>query len=265
MQGWRKHLAGGGAHGTIPIVPGHEINARSVCEKIAEFDALSMPRILSIVEDVQVEIQKYKDSIDDAYFGSDRIFNAYRDAQARKNWRSADKLFLDTLLRDREMYNGFMDAEETARAFSAWLCGAALTSDHVYRWIDPPEVGSCTGGTFESRIDADGTRRGFKALTVNPGLLFGERKIRMRVPMSNAMYRHIRCVQYTALPRDLEEKDERVYDPKEAKHAVESEVRVLDGTPIPSGTDFVVMPGGRIDRETAKTLGARYKIAWVGE
>lgn len=141
----------------------------------------------------------------------------------------------------------------------------ALDLNHAYRWIDPPELESYTGGTFESRIEEDGTRRGFKALTINPRLRFEGRKIRVRVPVNGSIRNSIRCVRYTVLPRRIQEGNERIGDPKEAKYIVESEIRVADGTPIPEGTKFIVMPGAGVDQEIAKALGKRYVITWSND
>lgn len=182
------------------------------------------------------------------------------EAQAKKNWDKADRLLLDEINLDRAEYDRLLDEEASARAFGAWLCRTALALDYVYRWIDPPEVGSCVGGTFESRIETNGKRRGFRALTANSKLRFDKRKIRMRVPMDSIIRRSIWCVRYTALPRRIDEKDERIGDPKSAEHAAEAEIRVPDGTPIPRKTDFAVMHGARIDKGIAKALGARYRI-----
>lgn len=254
-----------GAHGrgadTISLASGHVVKVCSVRKKIDAFDALSVQGVLSAAEGAWLGVRDYNASIDIEYFGSYERYSRYKIAQARKDWCESDRLFLDEVAKDGSKYRRLLDAEETARAFSAWLCGAALAADYAYRWIDPPELRSCVEGTFESRIEADGTRRGFKALTINPLLRFEGRKIQMRVPIDDAVRRSMRCVQYTVMPRDMEEKDERVCDSKGADHAAESEVRVLDGTPIPLGTDFVVLRGAEIGWEVDRMLGAKYKIA----
>ena len=255
--------AGGGTADAIRLALGHAISMHRVREKLAAFDALSMPRVLAAAKGAWAEAWEYNSGTGTEYFESHEIYGRYAEAHGRKNWGGSDRMFLDMLKTDRVQYSRFLDAEETARAFSVWLCGTSLASDYVYRWINPPELGSCTDGTFESKIEEDGTRRGFKALTINPELRFEGRKIHMRVPMDGGMRSNVRCVHYTVMPRNLEEEDERICDPKEAKHATEAEVRVIDGTPIPPRTDFVVLPGAKIGREVAKGLGRRYKIAWL--
>lgn len=258
MSGWAN--AGGSLAPSIILAPGHAISMHRVHEKLAAFDALSMPQVLAVAKSTWAGVWKYNASVDKERFGSEEVFGRYKKAQARKDWSESDRLFLDALRVDRMEYSRFLDAEETARAFTAWLCGTALASDYAYRWIDPPEIESCAGGTFESKVEADGTRRGFKALTANPGLWFDEREIKMKVPVGGAMRKNIRCVQYTVMHRDLKENEERVCDPKSAEYASEAEIRVSDGTPIPLGTEFFVSPDARIDRELAKKVGTRYRI-----
>lgn len=256
--------AGGGSAAAIMVAQGHAISMHRVRERLAAFDALSMPWVLAAVKRSQAGAE-CGGAISRDSFRSGRRFDRYVAAQVEKDWDESDRLFLDALKPDSAKYGRILGAEETARAFSAWLCGTALALDYVYRWIDPPEMGSCAGGTFESKIEADGTRRGFKALTTNPMLVFEERKIQMRVPMGDTVRGDIRCVRYTALPRRIGEKDERIGDPKSVEHAAEAEIRVPDGTPIPPRTHFAVLPGARIDSEVAMALGARYRITWRGE
>ena len=246
------------------IAPGHSIDICGVRKKLAAFDSLSMQRVLSAAEDVGQTVQKYGGVVDEKYFGSGEVFGRYEAAQMRKDWAESDRLFLDALVKDRARYRRIIDSEETMYAFSAWLCGTALGSDRAYRWIDPPELESYTSGTFESRIEEDRTRRGFKALTANPELWFEGRKIKIHVPIGDIIHTSIRCVQYTTLPRRMRESDERIGDPKEAVHAAESEIRVPDGTPIPPGTEFVVMEDAGIDRVVTKELRRRYKVTGPG-
>lgn len=264
-QGRRTRPGSSGrAAGAGWIAQGHSISMRSVHEKLAAFDMLSMPGVLAAAKDAQVGVQEYEDSIDKVYLVDVEASARYKAAQARKDWRVSDRLFLDKLAQHSVKYRKLLNAEETVRAFSAWLCGTALNRDYVYRWIDPPEIQSCMGGTFKSKIEADDTRRGFKALTVNPGLWFGGRRIRMRVPMDSVMRMSTWCVRYTVLPRNIGERDERICDPKSAKNAIESEVRVPDGTPIPPTTDFAVLPRAGISEDVVKALGARYSIRRLG-
>lgn len=257
----RTPQPGAGEHGvaTIPVAPGHMIDLRGTHEKLAALSRLSMPDVLIEVNNAWENVREYADSVNLDHFHNDDVFSRYEAASTRKDWEEADRLFLDSLVLDPPKYRRLLGVERTMRAFAPWLCGIALESEYAYRWIDPPELESCLGGTFESRIEHDGTRRGFKALSVNPELQFGKRKIRIRVPMNDAIRRNIWCVRYTAMPRKIEEEDERIGDPKSAKYVAEAEIRVPDGTPIPSESDFAVMSDAKIGEDLTKDLGAGYR------
>ena len=116
------------------------------------------------------------------------------------------------------------------------------------------------GGTFESRIEDDLTRRGFKALSMNPRLKFLSRKVKMEVPLGYDVRRRVNCVRYTSLPRQIEAKDERIEDAKNSSNATEAEVRVPDGTPIPAGTTFTVQEGASVDRRVVGRLKEMYSV-----
>lgn len=259
-----RPCAGTHAGGTITVAPGHGIDRRSVREKLAALSGLPVPDVLLAAKGAWESVREYSDSVRPERFQDEGVFARYEAASARKDWVEADRLFLDALALDPPKYRRLLDAEGTMRAFSTRLCWIALGSGRMYRWIDPPELESCLGGTFESRIGSDGTRRGFKALSANPELQFGTRKIRMRVPVSDAIRRSTRCVQYTVMPRKIEEADERIVDPKSARYAVEAEVRVPDGTPIPPGADFTVMAGAEVGRGMAKALESRHRVIRLG-
>ena len=132
-----------------------------------------------------------------------------------------------------------------------------------------------------------GTGRALTAPAANPGLRFDRRKIRIRArggfkANADALreiqqaqdpdtgvrgYRRthgrpIRPVHGPAISHN--ERGERIGDPKSARHAVESEVRVPDGTPILPKTDFDVLPGSGIGKAAGRALGARYRIRWLG-
>ena len=67
-------------------------------------------------------------------------------------------------------------------------------------------------------------------------------------------------VYYTALPRDIMEKDERIGDPKIATNVREAEVRVPDGTAVPPDSVFVVKPGTPVDWNVVKALARKYVV-----
>ena len=126
--------------------------------------------------------------------------------------------------------------------------------------MDPPELQSYLDGTFESRTECDGTRRGFKALSLNPRLKFLSRPIALIVPLGPYMRGSLWHVHYTALPRRIAEKDERIADPKNAASAGEAEVRVPDGTAVPTDSAFVVRAGTSVDEWVVRALERRYEV-----
>ena len=122
-------------------------------------------------------------------------------------------------------YNTVLDVEEWMRAFSGRLCSEAGTARSAYRWLDPPELESYANGTFESRVEGDHTRRGFKALSMNPGLNFDMRSVVLKVPLDHVIRKSIRCVPYTIMPRDIDAPDERISDAKNMAFVAEAEVQ----------------------------------------
>ena len=157
-------------------------------------------------------------------------------------------------------YNTVLDVEEWMRAFSGRLCSEAGTARSAYRWLDPPELESYANGTFESRVEGDHTRRGFKALSMNPGLNFEMRSVVLKVPLGHVIRKSIRCVPYTIMPRDIDAPDERISDAKNMAFAAEAEVRVPDGTAVPSGTVFTIKPDAGVDQGVVMALEKKYTV-----
>ena len=153
-----------------------------------------------------------------------------------------------------------MDAEEWMQAFTHRLCFEARTARRAYRWLDPPELESYINGTFESRVESNHTRRDFKALSMNPGLNFDTRSVALEVPLGHVMRKSIKCVPYTIIPREIDIPDERISDPKNMAFAAEAEVRVPDGTAVPSGTVFTIKPNARVDQGVVMSLEKKYIV-----
>ena len=183
---------------------------------------------------------------------------------ARKDWAAVDQAVLDVLAQNCPGYSKFMEVEEWMHAFTERLYAEALTARSAYRWLDPPELQSYLDGTFMSKVEGNGTRRGFKALSMNPNLNFLSRKVMMTVPLSPDIRRSLRRVCYTALPRYIGEKNERIGDPKGVTNVGEAEVRVPDGTAVPPGTVFVVKPGTPVDRNAVRALARKHIVMQQG-
>ena len=244
---------------TIMLAEGHAIDRAAVHEKRLVLDDLHIGAVLGMAR-AKAKVGKFVSSPDAGYFGSASASDAYHAVVARKDWATVDQLILDALARDRAIYDKFLDAEEWMQAFSGRLCAEAEAAHGAYRWMDPPELESYLGGTFESRVEDDLTRRGFKALSMNPALKFLLRKVMMEVPLDSGMRRNVRCIRYTALPRQVEARDERIEDAKNVVNVKEAEVRVPDGTPVPAGTTFTVQQNAPVDKRVIAALKEMYVV-----
>ena len=80
------------------------------------------------------------------------------------------------------------------------------------------------------------------------------------MPLSHVMRKHIRCVPYTIMPRDIDSPDERISDPKNMAFAAEAEVRVPDGTAVPPGTVFTIKPDAGVDQGVVMALEKKYTV-----
>lgn len=184
----------------------------------------------------------------------------YHGLVAQKNWPAIDKLVLDTLAATSSDYSRFLDAEEWMQAFNGRLCAEVGTACTAYRWLDPPELKSYLGGTFESRAESSLARRGFKALSMNSNLNFELRRVVLEVPLDHGIRKSIKCVRYTVLPREVEGPDERISDPKNALYAREAEVRVPDGTTVPSEAVFTIRQGAQVDQNVVMALEKNHAV-----
>ena len=244
---------------TIALAEGHTIEGAAVYKKRRILDDLSISAVLgnaSILTSIRVS-KKLPVAV---RFADVTNSDAYRAAVSRKDWMVVDRLILDVLARSRVDYARLLDAEEWMHAFSGRLCAEAKTAHAAYRWMDPPELDSYLGGTFESRVEGDHTRRGFKALSMNPSLNFLFRKVKMTVPLNCDMRRYIKCIRYTTLPRQVEVEDERITDEKGGGNANEAEIRVPDGTPVPVGTTFTARQSAPVDKRVIVNLNEMYAV-----
>ena len=244
----------------IVLAPGHAITRSGVDAKKKELDGLPMRGVLGKVDYIRSITIKASGKVDGRLFDSTVDSKIHRDLAAQKNWPKADKMFLDALAVTPSSYNAVLDAEEWMRAFSYRLCFEARTARKAYRWLDPPELESYINGTFESRVESNHTRRGFKALSMNPSLNFDTRSVALEVPLGHVMRKSIRCVPYTIIPRRIAVPDERISDPKNIAFAAEAEVRVPDGTAVPPGASFTIKPDARVDQDVVMALEKKYTV-----
>ena len=166
--------------GTIALAEGHTIESAVVHKKRRLLDDLPIETVLRQVK-VVAGVDALSELLDRSRFEGGVISDAYRAAAARKDWMEVDQLALDALARNRAVYAKVLDAEAWMYAFSGRLCTEAETAHAAFRWIDTTELQSYLGGTFESRVEDNLARRGFKALSINSSLNFLFRKVKMTV------------------------------------------------------------------------------------
>ena len=106
----------------------------------------------------------------------------------------------------------------------------------LWRWMDLEELQSYEDGTFQSRVENDGGRRGYKAFSMGENPYARERPVAVSVPIDWAVRSAIKTASYTALPRPLQPSAERIGDEKHVRYARETECRVPDGVRVPRGT-----------------------------
>lgn len=244
----------------IVLAPGHTITRAGVHAKQKELDSIPLSDVLDKVAGIYSSAEKIIGAFTEGSFGSAAISRRYRGLLAQKNWPGIDKLVLDALAATRPDYKNLLDAEEWLQAFSNRICTEAGTARTAYRWLNPPELESYLNGTFESKAESGRTRRGFKALSMNPDLNFELREVLLEVPLGPDIRKSIRCVRYTVMPREIEVCDERISDQKSAQFSVEAEVRVPDGTAVPTGAIFTIKQGTRVDQGVIEALEKNHAI-----
>ena len=245
--------------GTIALAEGHTIESAVVYKKRRLLDDLPIKTVLRQAE-VVASVDAFTELLDRSRFEGAVILDAYHAAAARKDWKSVDQLVLDTLARNRAVYAKVLGAEAWMYAFGGRLCAEAETAHAAFRRIDPPELQSYLGGVFESKMEDNRTRRGFKALTINPGLKFLWRKVMMTIPLNLDMRKCVKCVRCTTLPRQVKVEDERIADEMTAANVNEAEIRVPDGTAVPAGTIFTIQHDALVDKRVIAMLKEMYPV-----
>ena len=105
------------------------------------------------------------------------------------------------------------------------------------------ELASYLDGTFESRTEKDGGRQGYKALSLGENIHADQRPASLEVPADDTVRGAIRAAAYTALPRFVKPKDERIGRRKHLSYAHETECRLPDGTRVPRGARIRIKRG----------------------
>ena len=157
------------------------------------------------------------------------------------DWPGADKSYLDWIKTLRPgLYLKTLNLEGLAREFNARLALEMSRAGRIVRWMDLVELYSYLNGTFESRVEADGERRWYKAFSLGRNIHAKTRPACLSVPVDVEISGALRAVTYTALPRLIPAKDERIEYQKNLAYAHETECRLPDGIRVPDGTRILI-------------------------
>ena len=160
------------------------------------------------------------------------------------DWPGADKTYLDWIkARDPELYLETLKMEALAREFNITLAQKLTESSHIFRWMDEVELPICLNGTLESRVESDGKHREHKAFSLGMNIHSKERPALLIVPVNSAVRGVIMAVTYTALPRFVLSKDEKIVTRKHISYAHETECRLPTGIRIPRGARIKITRG----------------------
>lgn len=219
---------------SIMLAPGHEIASSGTCKKRAVLDTLPMKHVLGRIE-IEANRGAPNRPLDADFFGSVSTYEQYRKAMSRKDWSTFDSLFFTALASDSGACRRLLETEEWSWAFNGWLRRTASTMPLAYRWMDPGELESLKSGTFRNGMEKGPAQRTHKAFRLNPDLKFLARTVMITVPLATGMRDSLQRVRYTALPRDIMEEDEKIYDPKNIEHQARRRSGCLTEPPSRTG------------------------------
>lgn len=157
------------------------------------------------------------------------------------DWPGADKTYLDWIkARDPELYLETLKMEALAREFNTALAAKFAESSHIDRWMDEVELSSYLHGTFESKVESDGSHREHKAFSLGTNIHSDERPASLTVPVNNTIRGALRTAVYTALSRLIRPEDERLGDKKHISYAHETECRLPTGIEVPRNARITI-------------------------
>lgn len=189
-----------------------------------------------------------------ASYKTDRYLSALR----AKDWPEADRTYLEALRPfGPALFRATLRAQRWAAAINVLMAEELTEAPILLRYIDVDELVSYAAGTFESRIEADGRRRGYKAFSLSTNHFSVERPVIVAVPVDAGVRRAVELAEYTALPRPLEPPEERMGDGKHIAYANETECRLPDGARMPSGTEMLARRDRLAPGDLNKLLYAR--------
>ena len=192
---------------------------------------------------VECLIERYARLADDPEFVLTEASkaNRYELAARAKEWHEADSVYMNALRdKDRAKFDSIIEAEGWARALTCVFREQLAKCDMLWRGASWGELESYKDGTFGSREEKDGGRRGYMALSMWENQHCNVRPLVIKVPIKDIRHA-IKPAVYTVLPRRLDASQERIDDAKEIRHADETECRIPDGTRVPRNTTIHVM------------------------
>lgn len=165
----------------------------------------------------------------------------YRSAVAVKDWPEADWTYAEDLhYKDLALFKATIIAEGWARALNVILAEKFSLISTLHRWMNFAEIPSYKDGIFQSRVEADGECRLYKACSMDENTYAKTRPVALIVRIDEDIRRVVKLVSYTALPRPLRSRNERINDGKHLKYAAETECRIPDGTRVPRNTTMKI-------------------------
>ena len=225
----------------LQVCPGHSLDRRMLDEARREFAVLDGGDFLYTASKVAYKATRFRTNPYAALGDGSQEFLMYARMANAGDWAGADKTYLDWLkARDPVRYLETLNLEGLAREFNQHHLRRVSGSPSFVRWMDMEELASYLDGTFESRTEKDGGRRGYKALSLGENIHRFKRPASLEVPTGNTMRGAIRAAAYTALPRFVPPEDERIGHQKHLSYAHETECRLPDGTRVPRGARIII-------------------------
>ena len=158
-----------------------------------------------------------------------------------KDWPEADWTYAEDLhYKNLALFKTTIIAEGWARALNVILAEKFARIDTLHRWMNFAELPSYKDGIFQSRMEADGEYRLYKACSMAENAYAKTRPVALIVHINEDIRRVVKLVSYTALPRPLQPWEERINDGKHLRYAAETECRIPDGTRVPSNTTMQI-------------------------
>ena len=220
----------------LEVCPGHSLDRRMLDEARRMFAALDGGDFLDTDRMVADRATRFDINPYVALGSGSPEFRMYVRMVDAGDWAGADKTYLDWLkVHDPALYLETLELEGLASEFNQHHRWRVSGSPSFVRWMDMEEMASYLDGTFESRTEKDGGRRGYKAISLGKNIHTDKRPAFLAVPADDTIRGAIRATAYTALPRFIPPEYERIDHQKHLSYAHETECRLPDGIRVPRG------------------------------